>query len=358
MAQTFDEKLLDLVGEPRPVAEKVGSFMSFGFFSASANGTLVYRNGSAGQINQLTWFDRQGRALGKAGDSGEYWGLSLAPDGTRGVVSWLNPAQVPLSIDLWFLDFAHGTKTRFTFGEGNSQSPIWSPDGSHVIFISNRENGLYDLYQKPSSGVKDAEVLLKSSEEKDANDWSSDGRLLLYTSQNIKTGADLWLLPLQGERTPIPFLRTEFNEFDGHFSPDMHWVAYTSDESGGNEIYVRRFSQAPESGFSAEEGKWMISKGAGTGPRWRGDGRELYYRSPDGTVMAATISPGTAFQVRTVNPLFRASVSSPKIFGSYVYFYWDAMRDGTRFLIPTPVAENPPSPFDVVLNWTSLLRKR
>jgi hypothetical protein len=123
MAQYFDEKRLELIGEPRPVAEKVGSFMSFGFFSASTNGILVYRSSSAGQINQLTWYDRQGKALGKAGESGEYWGLSLSPDGGRGAVSWLNPAQVPLTIDLWFLDFAHGTKTRFTFGEATAKAP-------------------------------------------------------------------------------------------------------------------------------------------------------------------------------------------------------------------------------------------
>jgi Tol biopolymer transport system component len=186
---------------------------------------------------------------------------------------------------------------------------------------------------------------------------SEDGRWLLFTSQNLKTRADLWVLPLEGAHTPIPFLRTEFNEFDGHFSPDLQWVAYTSDESGSNEIYVRRFSRAAKGAVSAEEGKWMISKGGGTGPRWKGDGKELYYRSPDGTVMAAVISPGRGFQVRTINPLFQASVTSLKLFGSYVYFYWDAMRDGSRFLIPTPVAENPPSPFTVVLNWDSLLRK-
>jgi Tol biopolymer transport system component len=297
--------------------------------------------------------------LGKAGEAGEYWGLSLSPDGARGVVSWLNPAQSPMAIDLWFLDFAQGTKTRFTFGEGNSQSPIWSPDGNRVSFISNREKGSYDLYQKASSGVKEAEVLFRSTEEKDTNCWSSDGRLLLFTSQHVKTRADLWVLPLEGETRagPFPFLRTEFNEFDAHLSPDMKWIAYTSDESGRNEIYVRRFSRSPESAVTAEEGKWMISKGGGTGPRWRGDGGELYYLSTDGTVMAAVISPGPAFQVRSVIPLFRAPVNSPKVFGSYVYLYWDAMRDGSRFLIPTPVVENPPSLFSIALNWTSLLKQ-
>jgi eukaryotic-like serine/threonine-protein kinase len=357
MAQPLDEKLLELVGEPRPVAEKVGSFMAFGFFSASTNGVLVYRSGSAGQINRITWFDRQGKALGEVGESGEYWGLSLSPDAARAAVSWLNPAQVPFSVDLWFLDFAHGTKTRFTFGEGNSQSPVWSPDGSQVIFISNREEGVYNLYQKPASGVKDAEVLLKSREGKDANCWSSDGRFLLYTTESLGKKADLWVLPLEGERKPISLLRTEFGEFDGHFSPDMHWVAYTSDESGSNEIYVRRFSQSPGGAISAEGGKWMISKGGGIGPRWRKDGKELYYRASDGKVMAVEVTPGTVFKVGTIRPLFQAPVTAPKVAASYVYFYWDATADGNRFLIPTPVAESIPSPFTVVLNWQAGLKK-
>jgi eukaryotic-like serine/threonine-protein kinase len=356
MVQPFDETRLELTGESEPVAEKVASFMAFGFFSASANEILVYRSGSAGQINQLTWFDRQGKRLGKAGGSGEYWGLSLSPDGTRGIASWLNPAQLPLSIDLWFLNFANDTRTRFTSGEGNCQSPIWSPDGSRVIFISNREKGFYDLYQKPLNGVRNAELLFRSGEEKDANSWSSDSRLLMFTAQSMKTRADLWVLSLEEKRDSFLFLNTEFNEFDGHFSPDARWVAYTSDESGSNEIYVRRFAQVARGAISAEDGQWMISKGGGTGPRWSGDGKELYYRSRDGTVMVAEIASGKAFRLKGVHPLFPVAAIAPKVFGSYVYFYWDAMKDGRRFLIPTSIEDTPPSPFSVVLNWPSLLK--
>jgi Tol biopolymer transport system component len=331
--------------------------MAFGFFSASTNGVLVYRIGGAGQVNRVTWFDRQGKALGEAGESGEYWGLSLSPDESRAAVSWLNPAQLPMPVDIWFLDFLRGTKTRFTRGEGNNQSPVWTPDGSRIIFLSNREEGIYNLFQKPVSGAKDAQVLFKSSEEKDVNSCSSDGRLLLYTAENPETKADLFLLPLEGKHRPIPFLQTEFVEFDGRFSPDMRWVAYTSDESGRNEVYVRRFSQTPGGELSADGGKWIISKEGGTGPRWRRDGRELYYRAPDGKVMAVEITPGKELQVKTVKPLFQAPVTSPKIANSYIYFYWDATSDGKRFLMPTPIAEGSPSRFHVTLNWTALLNK-
>jgi hypothetical protein len=140
----------------------------------------------------------------------------------------------------------------------------------------------------------------------------------LYTGQNVSTGADHGAAA--DEKHVPTALATEFNESTG-ISPDMHWIAYTSDESGSNEIYVRRFSQVPEGVLSAEEGKWMVSKGGGTGPRWRGDGKELYYRSLDGTVVAAEVSAGKTFRIGTLRPLFRPAVVSPKVFGSYVYYY-------------------------------------
>jgi eukaryotic-like serine/threonine-protein kinase len=358
MAQAFDETRLELVDEPRAVAEKVGSFMSFAFFSASANGILIYRSGSAGQINRITWFDRQGKVLGEAGDSGEYWGLSLSPGEERAVASWFNPAQVPSPVDLWLLDFARGTKTRFTFGGSSNQSPIWAPDGSRIIFSSNRKEGVYNLYQKPAGGDKEAGVLLESGEGKDASCWSRDGRFLLYSSQNSKTKADIWVLPLDGDHKPEPFLRTEFNESDAHFSPDMRWVAYTSDESGSSEVYVRRFSPNPGVSPPDSGGKWMISKGGGMGPRWRGDGKELYYRAFDGKVMAVEVAVGVDFKAGTIKPLFQAPVAAPKIFTTYTYFYWEATTDGKRFLIPAPAAESTPSPFTIVLNWLEELKRR
>jgi len=352
MVQPFNETLLELEGEPAPLAEKVGSFMAFGFFSASMNGVLVYRSGSAGQISRVTWFDRQGRLLEEAGESGEYWGLALSPDAARAVVSWWNPAQVPMSVNLWFLDFAHGTKMRFTFGEGNSQGPVWSSDGKRIVFSSNRGTGTYNLYQMQADGL-DAEAVLESNREKEANSLSRDGNLLLFATRDLKTRSDLWLLPLEGERKPVPFLCTEFNEFDGRFSPDMQWVAYTSDETGSNEIYVRRFHQNSAGSSSGEGEKWMVSKGRGMAPRWRMDGRELFYRASDGQIMTVQINPGPVFRAETAKPLFRTPVSAPKVSGTYTYFYWDATAKGDRFLIPTPLPESSSSPFTVLLNWTS-----
>jgi serine/threonine protein kinase len=356
LAQHFDDKRLELIGEPLPVAEQVGAFSNYGLFSASTNGVLVYRSGeTSGASVRAVWFDRQGKALGTAAESGLNYGLALSPDGARAAISWLNPGQTPVSLSIWLRDFARGTNTHFTFGQGYNIVPIWSRDGSHIIFSSNRD-GVYNLYKKPVSGAKEEELLLASSENKVPTSWSSDGRFLMYRVQNANTNMDLWALPLEGDLKPIPFLRTEANELDGRFSPDMRWVAYVSDESGSDEIYVRGFSPVSGGASSESGGKWQISKEGGTGPRWRGDGTELYYRSSDGRIMAVEVTADRGFQSATPKLIFRAPpvVTATTLMNS---FGWDVTADGNRFLLVTPSTESSPSPFNVVLNWTALLKK-
>jgi Tol biopolymer transport system component len=255
---------------------------------------------------------------------------------------------------LRLLDFARGTNTPLTFSSSSNVYPVWSPDGSRIIFASNRD-GAFDLYQKEASGVKDEEPLLKSSDDKLPTSWSSNGRFLLYSPQDPKTKYDLWVLPLEGDRKPMPFLRTEFNEVDGHFSPDMHWVAYQSDELGNNEIYIRVFST--NSGASSETGgKWQASVGGGTGPRWRKDGKELYYRAPDGKVMVVEVTAGTVLQPGTPKPLFQAP-SNLDTFLTISLPSWDVTSDGNRFLLMTPAAGGKQAPFTVVLNWQAGLKQ-
>jgi Tol biopolymer transport system component len=354
LSQAFDDKRLELAGEPVPVAEQVDFDRAGGFFSASTNGVLAYRSGGAGQLVQATWFDRQGKVLGTAGEPGEFvtW-LSLAPDEARAAIGLFNGLKASSHADLWLLDFERGTNTRFTFEQGRNDAPIWSQDGGRIIFASKRD-GAFNLYQKAASGVKNEELLLKSSEDKYPTSWSRDGRFLLYTLIDPKTKGDLWVLPLEGSRKPIPFLRTEFNECDGRFSPDMRWVAYTSDESGSKEIYVQGFSQSSGGTLSEMGGQWLISKGGGIGARWRGDGKELYYCAPDGKVMAVEVTAGTVFQAGPPKPLFQAQFAiTPRELPS-----WDVTSNGNRFLIAKPVvAEGTPSPFTVVLNWTALLKR-
>ena len=235
MAQRFNPDRLEFSGEAVQVAAQVGSFLDYGFFSASNNGVLVYRS-AVGEDYQLKWLDRQGKLLGTVAEPGGYNSMALSPDGRRVAVSRTNPENTP-NWDVWLLDVERNTSTRLTYEQVRATFPVWSADGSSVIFGSAHGNDEVDLYLKLASGAGDERLLLKSTAgDKYATSSSQDGRFLLYTAEDPETKSDLWVLPLQGDRKPIPFLRTRFNESSGQFSPDGRWIAYTSDESGSDEI--------------------------------------------------------------------------------------------------------------------------
>ena len=347
LAQTFDARRMELKGDPITVADHLRTAQSFGVFSASENGVLVYR-AIASNGSQLTWFDRQGKVLGTVGEPGSYGSFSLSPDGMRAAFSRRIDAQNPQP-SLWLVDFSRGTTTRFTFGSATAAEAIWSPDGKRIIFASN-PSGVADLYQKPASGAEDQQLLLKSGEAKLPSSISRDGRFLLYFARDPKRKYGLWVLPLTGDQKPFPFLHTRFNEVDGHFSPDGHWVAYASDESGHYEIYVRRFSGDATGLASGEGAKWQVSYGGGREPRWSADGKELYYMTLDGKVMAVGVSTNTVFEIGTPKLLFQMAQPATRTTGDYTV-------DGKRFLFLTSTEQTAQAPFTVVLNWPSLLKK-
>ena len=350
MAQPFDNHRLELKGRAAPVAEQVTSNIvgtAYVGFSASANVLVFPRNAWLGR--QLTWYDREGKVMGTVGEPGLYGNVALSPDETRlALGNGRGGAD-----NIWLLDLSRGgAGTRFTFDSASDTDPIWSPDGSRIIFSSNRD-GPYNLYQKPADGAKDEEVLLKSSEDKFATSWSRDGRLLLYTVVHPKTKEDIWVLPLEGGRKPVPFLITEFNERQARFSPDGHWVAYTSDESGQREVYVRSFSMNSAGTAVEVGGKWPISNGPGADPRWRGDGRELYYRyysSQRERLLAVEIATHPAFRAGEPQPLGVFAFTS--VSGG---LQWDSAADGRRFL--SLADKSAPQPDTVVLNWQAGLKK-
>jgi Tol biopolymer transport system component len=240
MAQPFDPVRLQLSGGPFPVADHVAysSALRDAVFSVSENGLLVYDPTDTARYDQLVWFDRTGKRLATVGEAGGYFSPTVSPDEKQVAVARLDP-QTRTS-DLWFIEPQRGISTRFTSDPKDEGNPVWSPDGRSIVFASNREN-TFNLYRKTSSGSGKDELLLKSDHPKLPTDWSTDGRFLLYDDQDPKTKRDIWVLPLSGDRTPIPFLQTEFNELAGVFSPDGKLVAYQSDQSGQYEVYVQTF---------------------------------------------------------------------------------------------------------------------
>jgi Tol biopolymer transport system component len=326
------------------------TWYNVGIFSVSPSGVLAYRAGTQSGSVRLTWLDRQGKILGAFGQPTTDRGIALSPDGTRGVVLD-NPRGLG---DLWTLDFARGLRTRLTF-DGRTQpmySPagVWSPDGSRIAFAAG--SNLDTLYEKASSGAGEAKELLKEPNRGHAvTSWSRDGRFLLYHTLNTpKTGDDLWVLPLQGDRKPVLLLGTAFNEWAARFSPDMRWIAYNSNEAGRAEVFVRPFLAAGASAPSLGEGKWQVSKNGGRFPRWRADGKEIFFEdTPVGTgkVAVEVKTSNTAFESGVPQELFQAPVSSG----------WDVSADGKRFLIAAPPVQPSQVPITVVLNWTAALKK-
>jgi eukaryotic-like serine/threonine-protein kinase len=342
VAQAFDTKTLQLSGEQFLIAEQVGYEVSTlqANFSVSQTGRLAYSSGSFGKA-QLTWIDRSGKELGVIGQPGFYIRPSFSPDGKRIAV---DGPDLQGNRDIWLIDVESGNPTRFTFDPSTEIFPVWSRDG-RIVFTSDRE-GPRHLYQKNATGAGKEEPLLKSDSNKIPMDWSRDGRFIVYTVNDPKTKIDLWVLPLFGDQKPFPFLQTEANERLARFSPDARWIAYVSDESGANEVYVQTF---PASG-----GKWQVSSSGGYHLAWRPDGKELFYISSDKKMMVVEVKgEGATFERGAPRALF--DVRIPSFNTPLAQFAVTA--DGQKFLVAKPVGENTSTPITVVLNWTADLKR-
>ncbi len=345
-AQPFDPTRLELSGEPVPVTDQVGSFAAAtaGLFSVSEAGVLAYRVGPGGDQRVLTWFDPDGKPLGTAGEKGSYMRPAISPDGMRIAVTVFERENG--NSNIWVMDLGSGRSTKITFNAGRNDYPVWSPDGKTIAFASNR-SGHLDIYEKNADGSGEEKALLSSDEDKQPTSWSQDKRFLLYDINDAQqTAGDVWVLPLEGDRKPYRILGTKFGEALGQFSPDGHWIAYVSDESGTPEIYVRPFS-SEKSADAVSGGKWTISKGGGFQPRWRTDGKELFYYSPALQQMAVDVIASPTFVPGAPKRLFGIPLLSPG----------DVTGDGKRFIYPTPEGSNAPSPFIVVTNWQAGLKK-
>ena len=276
VAQRLDVAKGALTGEPVTLAEDVAVDTRYRLgVSVATTGLMAYRTG-AGSQRQLTWMDRSGTVLGTVGEPDVYSNPRVSPDGRRVAVQ----RAVQGNEDIWLLDGARMSK--FTFDPALDMRPVWSPDGTRIAFTSTR-TGAGDLYQKLTSGAGTEERLVTSDQLKIATSWSRDG-FLLFNSSDAQTNTDLWVVPTAGNRAPSVFLKTSDRDVNGVFSPDGRWVAYMSNLSGRQEIYVRPFADP-----SAAGGQWQVSTTGGAFPVWRHDGQELYYLNPAGAMMAAPI---------------------------------------------------------------------
>jgi Tol biopolymer transport system component len=349
-AQIFDERQLELSDSPVVVRERVHSYLDTATVSASDNDVLVYR--SADESSQLTWLDRQGRQIGRALEPGLHGGVNLSPDAMQAAVVRVNP-QVTSSATMWLLDFASGRSSRFT-SMANAEAPVWAPDGNRIVFSANVDGPEWVLLQKPTTSIGQEEELFRSPDNNrtTATSWSPDGRYLLYVMVNPKTNSDLWALSLEGAPKALPFLTSQAAESQAQFAPNpqdaARWVALTSNESGRDEIQLRTFPDA--------QNRLIVSTGGGHSPRWRRDGKELFYVAADGTVMAVAISHNP-WRVDAVTPLFQAppGFNTLTATGRRGPAPWDVTPDGQRFLFVAPVQSGSQSQFTVVLNWQTSL---
>jgi Tol biopolymer transport system component len=345
MARRFDAATGEPVGEAVPLIEQVANPENYrlGDFSVSREGTMVCQTGETG-LNSVVWLDAAGQQVATVGEPVAIDGLRLSPDG-KVLAEQVSDARSK-NIDLWLVDLERDVRTRFTFDAGVEIAPVWSPDGDRIAFSAN-PNGHLDLFVKNANGSGVAEPVLESEAGKYAADWSPDGRFLSVTAidPHGSNGADIWIVPLEGDAEPRPFLATPFNEANAMFSPDGRWLAYASAESGRSEVYVTPF---PGPG-----GKWQISQEGGRQPLWRRDGGAVYFRAPDGSVWEAAVADrGGAVDVGTpMRAVVAPGVSTSSLTPSYA-----VSPEGDRFLVLVPV-ESSTTPLTLITHWTSLLRR-
>jgi Tol biopolymer transport system component/predicted Ser/Thr protein kinase len=337
MARAFDPRALEFTGEAVPLAEDVATIAGTArsLFTASDTGALVYLTGATAQGSVLEWVDAKGQSLGTLGEMAPHDAPRLSPDG-RYVAVAISDLGIGTE-DVWVYDVARNLRTRFSFDPSVDLDPAWSPDSSRIVYASNRK-GHFDLYHKSVSGAGVEEVLFESSADKFPRHWSPDGRYLLFATYVSGTGGDIWVLPLEGDRKPVAFLNSRFDESNPRFSPDGRWIAYDSGETGRSEVYI-----AP---FPGPGRKWQVSPTGGFAPLWRGDGREIYFTNMDGKITGVELG-ATAGGLTIGAP--RALFESTDLH--------DVSGDGRRFLVNRIPSAQTSEPLTLVLNWPAHLKK-
>jgi hypothetical protein len=343
LAQRFDLKRFALTGEPATIVVDIQYLpqVKRAAFAAADSGLLAAQSGAGVTRSQPVWFDRKGKEVGVVGQPDVFGNVSISPNGKSLAVDKTEIGSEN-NVDIWTYELDRGRAKRFSFGPGLTMAPIWSPDGSQLVYAANRQLVTQVLYMRNADGTQDEKRLLQEDKGGTApNDWSRNGKYILYN-----TGSELWFVTIPDLKSSL-FLQVTGVLRNGQISPDGRWVAYASNETGKWEIFVTSFPDA--------HGKWQVSTGGGEQPRWRGDGKELFYLSADGKVMAAPVMTGTKFDAGTPVVLFQATPRQPVV--SADLFVYDVSRDGQRFLINTPVKQADSQPMSIILNWSAKLNR-
>jgi Tol biopolymer transport system component len=346
MAQPFNPSRGEVTAPPVPVAQHVryNSDRWVGAFSVSSQGVLSYLAGEQA-LRQLQWFSRDGKPVGVVGTPGVLGHPALSPDGHKVAVS-LDPAS-SANRDIWIYELERGNATRLTFNDAADNIPIWSSDGSRVAYANDR-NGYDEIYVRASTGLGDEELLTPSDKQHDSSkqpsDWTPDGRSMLYTNFGSGLPPKLWIHDTTTGKGDYPLLKTNSSEAEGKFSPDGHWLSYTSEETGRPEIYV-----VPYPGLN---GKWQVSTTGGSQARWRKDGKEIVFVTPEGNLMSAAVSiVGNSFRVEAPKLLFATKIMD----ATRSYWQYDMTGDAQKFLINTRM-EQAKEPITLYANWPAELK--
>jgi len=342
-AQQFDASALKLQGDPVTIADDIE-----GSFSVTDTGLLMFRKIAPDPNKQLQWYDRQGRQLGTVGTPANYGGIDLSPSQDHVSVD----ITANNNRDVWVLDLARGIPSRITFDRASDWSAQWSPDGNRLAFASAGRStgtvqGTTQIYQKSSSGVGTEELVQTDGGISIPSSWSPDDKYIVF-SRTKGNYNDTWLLPLFGDRKPRPFLETPFDKIQMRVSPDARWIAYTTNESGAFQIVVQSFPDP-------NGAKLQISAEGGVEPKWRHDGRELYYLGFDGKLMSVSLKADRTLEAGKPTVLFQTSLTVNRVRPDRDRHY-DVSHDGQRFLIATPEARTI-TPVTVLVNWPSLVKK-
>jgi len=340
-AQRLDERRLAMIGDPIQIADTVGSYLAGAYFSVSPT-TLVYR--APDPDFQLTWFDRNGREVGRVGTPARFSDLALSPDADRVLVT-VNAPQGTMTESLWLFDLSRAvSRKRVTFGPELARGTAWSTSGQFVV---GSRGGASGVYQQTVGGQR--VLFFKSGRPEVPTSMTPDGRILLFTTPaGPATGNEVWVR-IGGADTSasrMPFLQAERDQWEAQLSPDRRWVAYVSNESGPNDVFVTQFRFDSAAGTASAGESLRLSEGGGFAPRWRRDGRELLYLTPDGSVMSIEVDTNRGFRPRSAKRLFKVPGVIPQ---------WGLTPNGDRFLFAVPVS--PPPPFNVVQNWQAMLPK-